>query len=121
MLWLKHLHIALAVLSVSGFTLRAGFRLRTGRRPTGWWGRHLPDLNDTLLLVTGFAMIWRFGWWPWRVPWLGAKLAALVIYIVLGAIALRRGSLAAAVGALAALGYIVAAALTKQPLPGWGA
>jgi uncharacterized membrane protein SirB2 len=46
----------------------------------------------------------------------------LLLYIVLGSIALKRGKtrasrLAAFAGALAVFSYIVSVALTKQPLP----
>jgi uncharacterized membrane protein SirB2 len=46
----------------------------------------------------------------------------LLAYIILGSIALRRGHtgavrLAALAGALLAAGYVVAVALTKNPLP----
>ncbi len=117
MLWLKHLHITCAALSATLFLLRVGYRWHTGRPPATWWGRRLPDMNDSLLLLTGATMMVRLGWWPWVVPWLGAKLLALVVYIALGAIALRRGSLLAAAAAMATFGYIVAVAITQQPLP----
>jgi uncharacterized membrane protein SirB2 len=54
-------------------------------------------------------------------PWLTAKVVALVAYIVLGAVALKYGRTrgirtAALAGALATFGYIVAVAVTKNPL-----
>jgi uncharacterized membrane protein SirB2 len=53
-------------------------------------------------------------------PWLLAKFAGLVVYVVLGAIALRRGATmpirqVAFVGALSAFAYIVGAAVSKSP------
>jgi uncharacterized membrane protein SirB2 len=59
---------------------------------------------------------------PFVFPWLTAKVLALVVYILLGSVALKRGkSLAiratAYVAALLVFGYIVAVALTKNPLP----
>ena len=58
--------------------------------------------------------------YPFVEPWLTAKLLALLLYIGLGTIALKRGKtkgirIAAYVGALATFGYIVAVALTRQP------
>ena len=51
------------------------------------------------------------------------KVLALLAYIVLGSIALKRGRtrrvrLRALAGALAVLAYIFAVALTRHPLPG---
>ena len=59
---------------------------------------------------------------PGSQPWLAAKLCALVAYIVLGTIALKRGKTPAVRGAAFALavlvfGYIVAVAVTKQAWP----
>ena len=56
-----------------------------------------------------------------QTPWLLAKLIALLAYIILGAVALRRGPtlqirLIAFVGALSAFAYVVGAALSKSPL-----
>ena len=54
--------------------------------------------------------------------WLMAKFAGLLVYIVLGAIALRRGRtlkirLVAFAGALLTFTYIVNTAITKSPIP----
>jgi uncharacterized membrane protein SirB2 len=54
-------------------------------------------------------------------PWLTAKIVALVAYILLGSVALKYGRTktvraAAYAGALATFGYIVAVAVTKNPL-----
>jgi uncharacterized membrane protein SirB2 len=61
------------------------------------------------------------GFNPLAVPWLGAKVAALVLYIVAGTVALKRGRTPRAratafAAALAVYAYIVSVALTKQPL-----
>jgi uncharacterized membrane protein SirB2 len=60
--------------------------------------------------------------YPGQQPWLTAKLAALVGYIVLGSIALKRGRTkgqrqAAFVAALALFFYIGMVAVTKRPFP----
>jgi uncharacterized membrane protein SirB2 len=59
---------------------------------------------------------------PGNHPWLMAKLCALVAYIVLGTIALKRGKTLAVrasafVAALLVFAYIVAVAVTRQPWP----
>jgi uncharacterized membrane protein SirB2 len=60
--------------------------------------------------------------YPLAQAWLTAKIAAVVVYIVLGSVALKRGRtrairVSAWVGALATYGYIVAVALTHDALP----
>ena len=54
--------------------------------------------------------------------WLLAKFAGLIVYIVLGAIALRRGptkqvQIVAFGGALLAFAYVVNTAVSKSPIP----
>jgi len=58
---------------------------------------------------------------PLAVPWLSAKIAGLIAYIVLGMLALRRGRtpttrVVAFAAALASFGYVVTVALSKNPL-----
>jgi uncharacterized membrane protein SirB2 len=65
------------------------------------------------------AMLARLS--PIAHPWLAAKIAGLLAYIVLGAIALRRGRTkrirtAALLAALVVFGYIVGTALQRDPL-----
>jgi len=57
---------------------------------------------------------------PLAHPWLATKIGALVVYIVLGSIALKRGRTrairaAASAAALATYAYIVGVALTRSP------
>ena len=100
---------------VRGFWMMTGSE-RLARRVT----RIAPHIIDALFLVTGIAMIYMLKLPVMQSPWLLAKFAGLVAYVVLGAIALRRGKtmqirLIAFVGALSAFAYIVGAALSKSP------
>jgi len=59
--------------------------------------------------------------WPWQLPWLGAKLLALLAYIGIGTIAIKRGATPAvralaAVVAVAIFAYMVGAAVHHSPL-----
>ena len=116
-LWLKHLHITLAVLSSLLFLWRLGLSWR-GRRLAGWQ-RWAPHLVDSLLLLSALGLVHLA--MPWPLPlWLQAKLGLLVGYIVLAAFAMRsaaRGpkALLSAL-ALACLGGIFYLALKK---PWW--
>jgi uncharacterized membrane protein SirB2 len=117
---LKLLHVGAVVLSGLGFVIRYG--LSVGRPlPAGALVRVAPHVVDTVLLASALSLAWVGGFNPLRVPWLEAKLAGLVLYILIGTIALKRGRtprIRAAAFASASLvyAYIVTVALTKSPL-----
>lgn len=117
---LKLVHVSAVVLSGVSFVIRYGLSV-TRPLPTGALVRVAPHVVDTVLLGSALALAWVGGFNPLRVPWLEAKLAGLVIYIVVGSIALKRGRTrriraAAFAAALFAYAYIVAVGLTKSPL-----
>jgi uncharacterized membrane protein SirB2 len=119
---LKIVHVTAVVLSGLGFVLR--FALDLAHRPaTGRFARAAPHVVDTVLLASALSLAWVGGFNPLAVPWLEAKLAGLVVYILAGTIALKRGrtpGIRATAFAVALFTYawIVSVALTKQPL-GW--
>ncbi|KND56600.1 Invasion gene expression up-regulator, SirB [Candidatus Paraburkholderia kirkii] len=55
-------------------------------RPT----RILPHIVDTLLLASALTLVAIVGFAA-NAAWIGAKIAGLVVYIVLGTLALKRG------------------------------
>jgi len=119
---LRMIHVTCVTIAAAGFLLRGAWMLRQSPLLNHRLARTLPHVNDTLLLGTAIGMAWVANLDPLHHPWLLAKLFGLILYIVLGSIALRRGrtmkvrALAFA-GALSAFGYIVAVALTRNPLP----
>jgi len=120
--WLKNLHVACAILSYVGFLLRGWWMLRESPHLRHPLTRVLPHVNDTMLLLAGLGLAVLLQQYPLAQGWLSAKLAALLVYIVLGSVALKRGRtlrirLLALGGATLAFGYIVAVAVTHQPLP----
>ncbi len=118
---LKQLHMLCALMSVSGFALR-GYLMMTDnpllrRRPV----KVLPHIVDSLLLgsAIGMLLIWQVS--PAQLPWVMAKITALLLYIGLGLVALRFGKtrrvkVAAWLLALLVAGYIWSVACTKSPL-----
>ena len=119
--FLKYAHLAFAVTTISGFVLRGYWMLTESERLSQRLTRIVPHVVDALFLLTGIAMVYLLSLPIMRTPWLLAKFIALLAYIVLGAIALRRGPtiqvrLIAFVGALSAFAYVVGAALSKSPL-----
>jgi len=121
---LKMVHITCAVLTAAGFSLRGVWRLRGSPMLRRWWVKRVPHVIDTILFASGILMLWRYGWWPFDAPWLGVKLVAVIGYILLGMVALRRGGpwalrAGAWLTALAVLAYVFSLALTKQLTPFW--
>ena len=115
---LKTLHVGCATLSLAGFALRFGLMLRASPWLRSRIARTAPHVVDSVLLASALAMAWQIGTVP---GWLAAKILALLVYIVLGSIAIKRGRTmpvraAAGCAALLTFGYIVSVALSKSPL-----
>ncbi len=115
----KHLHITCAVLSGSFFLLRGVWMLADSPLLQRRWVKVVPHVVDTLLLGSALVMVFWSAQYPFVQDWLTAKVLALVVYIGLGSIALKRGKSKgvrgfALLAALATFAYIVAVALTRQ-------
>jgi len=87
-----------------------------------YYRRILPDSVDTVLLFSGISMAYMLDYSPLEQGWLAAKMIGLVMYIVLGAIALKYGQSLAVkriffIAALCVFAYIAAVARTMQVLP----
>ena len=120
-LTIKYLHMSCAALSGSFFLLRGAWMLRESDMLQRRWVKILPHIVDTLLLTTALIMVVWSAQYPFVQPWLTAKLIALIVYVVLGTVALKRGKTkamrtGALVAALLTFAYIVAVALTRHPL-----
>lgn len=117
---IKHLHIAFAVLSGSFFLLRGLWMLADSPLLQRRWVKVVPHAVDTLLLTSALVLVFWSGQYPFAQGWLTAKVLALIVYIVLGTVALKRGKTQgvrafALLAALATFAYIAAVALTRQP------
>jgi uncharacterized membrane protein SirB2 len=119
---LKLLHVGCVAVTACGFVLRGAWMLRESPLLRHPLTRVLPHVNDSLLLAAGIGMAVMLRQYPLVAGWLTAKLLALLGYIGLGTVALKRGRtkrirLLAFGGALLTLAYLVAVALTRSPLP----
>lgn len=115
----KSIHVACVVLSLGGFAARGVLMLAGSPVLEARFVRIAPHVVDTLLLASALWLSWIIRQYPFVDAWLTAKVLGLVAYIVLGAIALRRGRtkgvrLAAFAGAAATAAYIVSVALTHD-------
>ncbi len=83
--------------------------------------KRLPHVIDTLLLGSAIGMLFIWHSSPFSMPWVSAKLLALLLYIGLGMVALRFGKsrrvrVTAWVSALVVAAYIVSVAINKSAL-----
>lgn len=118
----KNLHIATVVITFALFVLRGFWMMADSPRLQARWVRIAPHANDTVLLLSGLGLASLIGQYPFAQGWLTAKFLALIAYIVLGTIALKRGRtrnirIGAWIAALLVFFYMVRVALTHDPLP----
>jgi len=119
---LKTIHVACVALSISGFALRGTLMLANSGLIWNRTVRTIPHLVDTVLLASGIWLASLIHLYPGTSAWLTAKLLALLLYIGLGFVALRRGRtkrirVTALVGALLCFAYMALVALGKNPMP----
>jgi uncharacterized membrane protein SirB2 len=119
---IRALHIACAAISITGFAARGALMLADSPLLRHRLVRIAPHVVDTLLLASAVWLAWFLGQTPFVHGWITAKVFALLAYIVLGMVALKRGRTkgvraGAFAAALASAGYIVWVALTRDPSP----
>ena len=83
-------HLTSIALSVSLFVLRFGWRESGSPLADARWTRVIPPVIDTVLLLSGIGLIAKTHILPFtgQGAWLTEKLFGVIIYIVLGFIAL---------------------------------
>lgn len=120
--WIKLVHMGSAALSFGLFFLRGVWMLHQPQHLQRRWVRIVPHVIDTVLLGSAVALAVLSRQYPGVQDWLSAKVVALLVYIVLGMIALKRGRTRtvralAWLAALATFVYIVAVARTRSAWP----
>jgi uncharacterized membrane protein SirB2 len=123
---LRWVHVIAVTLSFCGFAARGIGLFFRARWIRGRIARIVPHVVDTVLLLSAIGMLWLAHLSPLALPWLQAKIAGVLVYIILGSVALRPARevgatpramhYAAWIGALVVFCYIVSVALTKNPL-----
>ena len=136
---LKSLHLTTIAITLTLFVLRGAWMMAGSPLLQKRWVRIVPHVNDRLLLASGIGLAVLIQQYPLVHGWLTAKFFALILYIVLGMIALKdsdplwakahvesyaikrgrtRGQrIGAWIAALLVFGYIVAVAVTHDPFP----
>ncbi|TCV99692.1 putative membrane protein SirB2 [Biostraticola tofi] len=90
----KYIHFATIWITITLLVLRFYWRWQAHPMLSKRWVRIVPHLNDTLLLITGISLIFITGISPFSPygSWLLEKLAIVVVYILLGFVALGNGA-----------------------------
>ena len=118
---LKFIHLATAFISIAGFIIRGIWMIQASAILQRRWMRIAPHINDTVLLVSAIALVMITLQYPGPTTWINAKIAALLLYIILGTVALKRGKtkqirIISGMLALLTFAYIVMVAISKNPL-----
>lgn len=121
--WLRALHMGLALCSVALFVTRSLGVLAGAAWPLDRRWRVSSVLIDTALTAAGGVLWWGLGLSLLSQPWLAVKLGLIVVYIVLGSVALRRGRSTggralALIMALCCVAAVVLVARSHHPLGG---
>ena len=117
---LRSVHMTCAALSILGFVIRTIWMLRESPLLQKRAVKIVPHIVDTLLLLSAIGLVGLIGFGP-NAAWLSAKIAGLIVYIVLGTLALKRGrtkGARAVFGLLAIIvfAFIASVARTHNPL-----
>ena len=119
--WVKQVHVWSVVSSFALFLLRGAWVLAGRRLPRNVLLRSLPHAIDTVLLTSALWLTTIIQQFPFQQPWLTTKVLLLLLYIVLGHVALRRarsraGRTLAFAAACAVFLFIYSVARLHHPL-----
>jgi uncharacterized membrane protein SirB2 len=118
---LRAVHMACAALTITLFLVRGVMMMLDSPRLSHPLVRWTPVAVDTVLLTSALMLTTIIHQYPFASSWLTVKVVLLVVYIVLGSIALRRGRtkvirVTAFVAALATVAFLVSVARAHNPL-----
>jgi len=123
---IKNIHLFSITVSILLFSLRGILMIFSVKINSTLMYRHkafkiLPAVIDTILLISGFSLMVLSKQYPWHTPWLAAKLIGLVIYIILGILALNRidnlkVQIPLFISAIMVVSWMLSVALSKNPL-----
>ena len=122
-LYLKHLHVFFVATSIVLFVLRGGLMFMDSKWLQLPLLKYTPHVVDTLLLASAVWLMFLIQQYPIAQSWLTVKIVLLMVYIVLGSFALKRGRSKFQRGiyfvlALTVILFMVSVARAHQPL-GW--
>ena len=86
-----NLCLATLFVSIVGFAVRWIWMIQSSPILQKRWVRIVPHINDTVLLLSAIALVMMTSQYPGPATWINAKIVALLAYIILGTVALKRG------------------------------
>lgn len=115
-----YIHVTCVILSITLFLTRGFWMLRGSGMLDHKAVKILPHVIDTILLASAIGLTVILSQYPFIHNWLTVKVVALIVYIGLGTVALKRGKTPtirgiAFVGAIITFGYIVSVAWYRHP------
>ncbi len=118
---IRWVHVVAVYASGGLFALRGLLALNGCTWPVTGPPRYLSWVIDTTLLTAALMLVTIVRQYPFLHAWLTVKVLLLVVYIVLGYLALRasgskRAQLGYYLSALAVFGFIVSVARSRHPL-----
>lgn len=119
---IKNIHILSVSLTFLSFFIRGIWMMQGNPRLQQRWVKIAPHVIDSVLLLSGITLVIISQQYPIVTTWLTAKFFALLLYIVLGSIALKRGKtksirVMAWLGALGVFFYMVTVAFKRLANP----
>lgn len=119
---IKFTHVLCVILSGTLFGLRGLMMLATSPHANHFVLRYLSYVIDTTLLTAALMLMTILHQYPLMQGWLTVKVALVIVYVVLGALALRRAQdravrVACFFAALGVYLFIISVARTHSP---WG-
>jgi len=117
---LKIIHVISVIFSYLLFMLRGIWMMQNSSILQRRWVKILPHVIDTVLLASAVTLVTMIQQYPGMSTWLSTKIGGLLLYIVLGMMALRFGKsrkikIISWIAAQIVFFYIVLVALTKNP------
>jgi len=117
---LKIIHVISVIFSYLLFMLRGIWMMQNSSILQRRWVKILPHVIDTVLLASAVTLATMIQQYPGMSTWLSAKIGGLLLYIILGMMALRFGKskkikIISWITAQIVFFYIVLVALTKNP------
>ncbi len=88
---IKHIHMTCAGLTLIGFLIRGYWMITRSAMLHSKPVKILPHIIDTVLLVSAIVLVFLSGLYPFKVDFVTLKLVLLLLYIILGTVALKRG------------------------------
>jgi uncharacterized membrane protein SirB2 len=117
----KDIHVSCVIVTFLLFFVRGLWMIVDSDLLQRKWAKWVPPVIDTALLVSAIVLAVTIHQYPFVHAWLTAKVVALLFYIGLGMLALTYGKTKKIrvfnwLAAQLCFIYIVAVALTKNPL-----